>query len=210
MTELDQLAKGRRMRQHPAIIPGVLVLMFFGPLVVAWALYFTAAEEWRTAPTGANGELVMPVRPLEGLVLQPLVGAAQDADLLRGRWSLVYVTDSACGQDCQERLYYLRQIRIALHRDMERLQRLVVITDTARWSEFDQVLAEYPGTIVATAPPAELERHLLGSTEGGAGMAESFYVVDPLGNLVLRYGPDADASGVLKDLQRLLRNSRIG
>jgi cytochrome oxidase Cu insertion factor (SCO1/SenC/PrrC family) len=44
----------------------------------------------------------------------------------------------------------------------------------------------------------------------GSDAHDHVYLLDPLGNIVLRYGPEASSKGMLKDVKKLLRNSRIG
>ena len=113
---------------------------------------------------------------------------------LRGRWILVSVDASACDAWCEKKLYYLRQLRRAQGKDMERVERLWLVTDQG-------------------APRAELLRAFEGTRIAPARRLDDFpgqpvdhiYLVDPLGNLMMRYPRDADPSKMLKDLQRLMR-----
>ena len=40
--------------------------------------------------------------------------------------------------------------------------------------------------------------------------AQRLYIIDPLGNLMMSYPPDINPRGIMKDLKKLLKFSRIG
>jgi cytochrome oxidase Cu insertion factor (SCO1/SenC/PrrC family) len=156
-----------------------------------------------------HGELVQPPRPLASLILQQIDGGQLTVQALRGKWTLVYLGGAACLDTCNELLYHLQQIRWALGEDMQRVQRLYLVPDDADAAELRSLARRYPGMLVTTADPgmrAQIEDQF------GSSLAEGpvIYLVDPLGNVMMRYGPDLDAKGVLQDLERLLKVSRVG
>jgi hypothetical protein len=154
------------------------------PLVLGWAAWYF--ELWTGSP-GNYGELIAP-RPLSGAPFEEL----------RGKWLLVTFDTAACGPDCEKKLYYMRQVRTAQGKERGRVERVWIITDAGMPRR--ELLAAIEGTRVAKAQP-----------EGFPGdPVEHVYVVDPLGNLMMRFPPDPDPSRMLKDLKRLLRYSRIG
>ena len=165
-----------------------LVLLFLAcaaPFVLGWAAWYF---EWGTGRAGNYGELIAP---------RPLGGAPYEG--LRGKWILVNVDAAACDAYCEKKLYYMRQVRTALGKDQGRVERLWLVTDGA--APRPALLAAIEGTRIVPAGEAALfpgmpSRHV--------------YLIDPLGNLMLRFPPDPDPSKMLKDLQRLLRFSRIG
>ena len=151
------------------------------PIVGGWALYLL---DWTPGGAGNYGELVAP---------RPLSGAPFDA--LRGKWVLVTPDAAACDAYCERKLYFMRQVRRAQGKNMERVERLWAITD-------------------AGAPRAELLSAIEGTRvvpfKDAAFSADHIYVIDPLGNLMMRYPREPDPSRMIKDLQRLLKVSRIG
>jgi hypothetical protein len=176
--------------------------MFFGPLAVAWVLYFDTG--WRPTDTTNHGELVTPAVPLPPTALITPDGGRLDPDFLHGHWSLLYVAPGDCGPGCREALHDSRQGRLALGRMMDRLQRVLLYRGQPPDPAF--VRTQHPDMLVASlaGPGAEAFRAALPSAE------EGFWLVDPLGNVMMRYPPDASADGMLKDIKKLLRVSRIG
>jgi hypothetical protein len=158
------------------------------PVLAGWILYLS---RWTPRDTGNYGELIAP-RPLSGPAL----------DALRGKWVLVAFDAAACAADCEKKLYFMRQVRKAQGKESGRVERLWVLTDAA-------------------APRAELRAAIEGTQilrlESFAAAGEfpgnptrHIYLIDPLGNLMMRFPPEPDPSGVIKDLQRLLKYSRFG
>ena len=144
---------------------------------------------WGVGKPASYGELIAP-QPLSG----PPFGQ------LRGKWLLVSFDSAACDARCEQKLYYLRQVRRAQGAEMERVERLWVVTDSAVPRK--DLFAAIEGTYVAA------DRRIVPQFPGN--VVEHIYLVDPLGNLMLRFPPDPDPSRMIKDLQRLLRYSRIG
>ena len=129
----------------------------------------------------------------------------------RGKWTLLYVGDGRCDERCREALTLMRQTRLALNTDMTRVQRIFLATGEC----CDQAYldAEHPGLMVALADN-DAGAALL-ATFPGARQADrlgnTIYVVDPLGNLMMRHAPQPPpAKGLLEDLRKLLKLSHIG
>ena len=113
-----------------AVLIGV-ALLFFAPLALSFYLVLWA-RAWHPGGRVNAGELIEPARPLPALAL-PLwtaAGAAPagntDPNSCRGKWTFLYVQPGHCGEDCRHRLYDTRQVRIALDRDMDRVQRVFI------------------------------------------------------------------------------------
>jgi hypothetical protein len=138
-----------------------------------------------------------------GTLLSPRPGALPALAALKGKWVLVQVDSGACAEACVRKLYFMRQVRRAQGREMARIERLWYVTDAQ--PPAPALLAAYEGTLVARA----------GSALPAAFAAERepekyLYLVDPLGNLMMRFPHDPDPSRVIKDLQRLLKYSGFG
>ena len=160
------------------------------PVLAGWAIYLSG---WTPSATGNYGELIPP-RPLSA----PALGA------LRGKWVLVTFDAAACDAYCEKKLYFLRQVRKAQGKEFERVERLWVLTDGA--TPRAELLAAIEGTRIVRL------KNIPGAGTGDfpGNPVQHIYLIDPLGNLMMRFPPDPDPSRMVKDLQRLLKTSRIG
>jgi cytochrome oxidase Cu insertion factor (SCO1/SenC/PrrC family) len=187
-------------------------LLFLAPMVAARWLH-SGGRAARLGAATNHGVLVTPARALD--LPGPLVrldgSPLQMADL-RGRWTFVYLGDSTCPVACADSLYKMRQVRLAQGDNMNRVGCLYLLTDTAHLDDLRPILADHPMLDVAVVA-ADLQEGVLAQfrlEEEAVQQAERVYLLDPLGNLMMAYPKGADPRGMLKDLQRLLKLSRIG
>jgi hypothetical protein len=173
--------------------------VFLGPLALATWLYF-----------GGQG-LTPDGRTNHGALLEPIINLTEtlpDSPLhapADGRWSLIYVNSAACDEACEYSLYTLRQSRLMLGKEMDRLLRVFLHGDTAP----DTVLLadEHQGLI--TLQDSNLS-DLLQNKKPADLASGGYFLVDPLGNLVLYFRPDMEPSAMVEDIKHLLELSRIG
>ncbi len=187
-----------------------LALLFFAPVALSFYLYYSH-DSWRPAGRVNAGELVDPPRPLPDLTLPLAATGSTDPAFLRRKWTFLYLTDGACAARCRATLYETRQVRTALNRDMDRVQRVFVAGGDCCDMQF--LRDQHPDLVVVRASPAAaaLTRVLPHAVEeGGTANTGRVYVIDPLGNLMMSYAPGAPAKGMLEDIKRLLRLSHIG
>jgi cytochrome oxidase Cu insertion factor (SCO1/SenC/PrrC family) len=190
----------------------LLGLIFMAPAFVAWVMHHSSEQGWLPEGTTNQGILVHPARPLS-LPADLQHAAAPLNDFLQGKWTLVYIGDADCDEICRENLYKLRQIRIAQNENMRRVQTLFLVIGENISEELREFLQqEHAETAVVTLSAAQAEQIAPDFLIDGAGMetAERTYFIDPLGNLMMYYRPDADPSGMLQDLRKLLKYSKIG
>ena len=178
--------------------------LFFVPLAAVLWLYFGSG--WRPGAGAANGELIDPPRALPNAPLRLADGSAAAADVLRTRWALVHVVDEACALRCRSALIEMRQARLALDKDAGRVQRVLLHAGACCESGFG---AEDPDLLLleASGPSGAALREIFPPAAGGE---RGIYIVDPHGNLMMGYPATGAASGIRKDLERLLRLSHIG
>ena len=168
--------------------------VLLGAFFLLPALAGTLAWWLDLAPgTAANYGTLLPPRPL---ALAPLAA-------LKGRWVLVQFDGGACDAGCERKLYLMRQVRRAQGREMQRVERLWLLTDAVPPGA--ALRAAIEGTVLAPA----------GANGAAAFPAERtvrdhIYLVDPLGNLMMRFPREPDPARVIKDLQRLLKVSSFG
>ncbi len=202
----------RELRSRNLRTLAALAALFILPLVASFWLYY--GTSWRPAGHVNHGELIQPPRPLPRVDL-PRVALAGDTarelagaspTLFRSKWTLVYVGDGSCDASCRGTLYVMRQTRLALGTEMTRVARVFLVT--ADCCAKDYLAREHAGITVLDAAGAPGAR-LLGAFPAG-DRAHSLFVVDPLGNLMMRYDVRRDPGGLLVDLRRLLQLSQIG
>lgn len=181
-----------------------LALLFFAPLGLAFYLYYGPA--WRPGGHVNAGVLIEPARPLPALALPLLEAGNTGADFLKGRWTLLLVGSGPCEQACRERLYDTRQVRLALDRDMKRVQRAFIAGPGC--CDVESLRREHPDLIMLRAGGAA--DPLLALLPGADLVPPRVYLIDPLGNLMMFYAADTPAKGMLQDLKRLLRLSSVG
>ena len=189
----------------------ILALLFVLPVALAVVLYISG---WRPSGTVNHGELMQPARPIGDGAFRTLDGKQLTfSELSKKKWSLVYFGSAECRKRCEQDLYKLRQVHIAQGKEAERVQRVFVVTDATALDLLRYTLKDYPGMIVLVGPPPAVQQ-LARQFSVPAGSAldglDRMYLVDPLGNFMLHYAPDADPSGMRKDLVRLLKVSQVG
>jgi hypothetical protein len=152
------------------------------------------------------GTLISPARPLPQFTLPTPDGNSFELGDLRGHWTLIFA-GGACDLLCQSNLFKMRQVRLALGKDTDRVQMVYLLTDVSALATVESLLPEYPGLKIAMTDAGQVRKVL---DLRGDEPVDTIYLLDPLANLMMRYMPHAQAKGLLKDLSKLLRISSIG
>ena len=205
--------EARRLRARNFRTLAVLAALFLLPLVgSAWLYYGT---QWRPAGHVNHGELIEPPRRLPAMTLPRLDPGAPSAGpaglhwiparLFRGEWSLVYIGDGRCDAACRRTLEIMRATHLSLGEDMTRVAPLFLVTGHCCAAD---LAPDRPALLILDASGSAGSSLL--AQFPAAGRSHSIYVVDPLGNLMMRYDVRRDPRGLLLDLMKLLRLSQIG
>ncbi len=175
----------------------VIAALFLGPLILAALMYYGVIN-LKPSASSNHGVLLEPVRHLseKHFELRELSG---------GQWLLVYANDGACSSTCREALYTLRQARLMLGNDMNRLTRLFLHGATPP----DRVFLDELHKGLRTSENAGLARDLWSALPQDVP-ADGFFLLDPLGNLVMYFRPDLGPREMVEDIEHLLELSRIG
>jgi len=190
----------------------LLALIFLAPTFVAWVMHHSSEEGWQPEATTNQGNLVHPARPLEMPADMANDGVSLQ-DYLEGKWTLLYIGNADCDETCRNNLYKMRQVRIAQNENMMRVQTLFLLNADSIPDELAGFLAQEHKDMAVALPSAAQAAAIepqFRVDETPVREAQRVYIVDPLGNLMMYYQPDADARGMLKDLQKLLKYSKIG
>lgn len=181
----------------------LILLVCSAPVIASYFTYFVVRPEGRTN----YSTLIEPQRPLpEGLPLTDLRGRAVPAKTLLGQWLLVVVSGGACDAGCEKQLWLQRQLREALGRDKDRLDKVWLIADDqpVRPETLQAANAGTPVTVLRV-PRDALSQWL--QPETGGALERHFYIVDPLGNWMMRAPGEPDAAKLRRDLEKLMRGS---
>lgn len=206
-----------------------LALIFVAPLAAAFVFYYWIQLHGGPAHTTNHGHLLAQSRPLytynskgqpqpiSALAqagLQRAAGGRANPMLFRKKWTLLYVARGTCAQRCRQRLYDTRQVRAATGQDAYRVKRVLVLIDPQKSDALkaftDQVHPDLTVLYASSTATALLDFLRPQPDAPPAGSAGRVYLIDPHGNWLMYYTRQDSASGMLKDLQKLLRISTIG
>ena len=188
-------AAGARRRNRLAL--WLILAVCAAPIVASFVAYF-----WLQPSGHVNyGELIAP-RAMPAAALVSLDGKPFEWKELGREWVLVVADSAKCDDRCREKLVYTRQVRLAQGKESGRIERVWLLTDSG--TPDAALLADQPGLRVVRAADSEALRVLPAQSTPAAHI----YVVDPLGNLMMRFPENVDPRRMLKDLSRLLRHSK--
>ncbi len=196
---LDSLQRSRRGRWQML----GLLLVCAAPVVASYFTYYVVRPEGRRV----FGELVEPQRPLPATVqARTPDGTPRTLDTLRGQWLLVSAAGGACEARCRDNLYLQRQLRESTGREKDRIDWVWLVTDDAPLpADIAPALAQ---ATVLRVPAQDVQQWL--SPAPGHALDEHVYVVDPMGNWMMRFPARMDRAGAAqakRDIDRLLRAS---
>jgi len=199
------------------------------PVFASYLMYYGVKPEGRVN----YGDFVEPQVVLERLPVTTVVSPKSESAFLAvqaearsrrpltslgdwgGRWLMVRVGPAACNEACQQELWLMRQIRLTTGRERDRVERIWILTDDK--TPETSLMAAHEGLWVIRLEDRSshdqlVQNWLSVATRGSqtTGGASNIWIVDPLGNLMMRFPDNPDPNGMKKDMNRLLKASRIG
>ncbi len=181
----------------------LVIAICAAPMIASYLAYYVFKPQGRTN----YGTLIDPRQhPIPALDTTTLDGKPFSLDQLKGKWIMLQVNGSDCGEPCKTMLYEMRQLRLTQGKNMNRIERTWLITDDKPLETV--LMREYDGTHFLRANPAKVKAWL--PVDAGTSAADHIYLVDPLGNLMMRFPKNADPNKIKKDLTKLLMASSIG
>jgi len=177
----------------------LIAAVFLGPLLIAAWLYFQG-DPLQPAGRTNHGALLEPIINIGEVLPESPIHDLQDA-----AWLLVYPNGNSCDERCETALYTMRQSRLMLGKEMDRVQRVFLHGVSPPDRVF--LAEEHQGLI--TIEDSKLVA-LLDNKRPADIPASGYYLIDPLGNLVMYFHPDLNPADMVDDIKHLLRLSRIG
>ncbi|MXS84851.1 hypothetical protein ABO04_02705 [Nitrosomonas sp. HPC101] len=175
----------------------ILILVILSPIVISSFLH---RWDFRPDHTVNYGEL-LEIKPLQGVATNIEDNTIFRNRQLKGIWSLLIIDSGKCDGYCQEKLYIMRQIRLAQNVDKDKVQRIWLINDDVKLDP--EIVDKYKGTKLILAQGKDL----LSEFPFVNDQKDHIYVIDPMGNLMMRYPRDPDPKKMIGDLKRLLKLS---
>jgi hypothetical protein len=176
----------------------LLLALMCSPVVISYALYFS---DYRPGSTH-YGDLI-PIAKVAGTGINLKDNTIFRMKDLHGKWVLLTVDSGHCDEACQAKLYYMRQVRLVQGKEKHRIERLWLINDnTIPDAEF---VKQYEGTFLINAEDSEI----LGFIETKELQTKHIYLIDPIGNLMMRFPENVDGTKMGHDIKRLLHVSQM-
>jgi len=186
----------------------VMLAILFACALPVIASYFTY---YVIRPGGrANyATLIEPQRPLpalDTLPAQDMAGHSVPLTLLKGQWLMIVVAPAACDKRCEDNLFMQRQLREMMGPERERIAKVWLVDSPEPVAPaLAGALAAKPSVALYRVERAALARWL--EPEPGHAIEDHLYIVDPLGNWMMRAPAKPDPVKLKKDIDRLLRAS---
>jgi nucleotide-binding universal stress UspA family protein len=199
LPEIDGARRVRRGRLRMLLI----LLACAAPVIASYLTYYVIRPAERTN----YGTLILPTQSLPAdLALATLDGEPLAPASLHGQWLLVVVDGSDCDAACEKRLFMQRQLPEMTGREHDRIDRVWLLTDGGTPAPALLEAARARTTLtVLRADPQALARWLVPAE--GQALRDHLYVVDPMGEWMMRVPAEPEPSRVKRDLDKLLRAS---
>ncbi|MBX3640597.1 MAG: hypothetical protein KF888_08790 [Nitrosomonas sp.] len=176
----------------------LILVLLFSPVVISYALFFM---DYR--PGSINYGDLVEIKKLSGS------GVTQDSNIilrmrdLHGKWVMLTVDSGNCDEACQKKLYYMRQVRTMQNKEMNRIERLWLIDDNVKADS--ELFKNYEGTFFVNA----LDSELLDQIPTREIQRKHIYLIDPMGNLMMRFPENLEPRKMSDDIKRLLHVSQM-
>jgi cytochrome oxidase Cu insertion factor (SCO1/SenC/PrrC family) len=168
------------------------------PIIASYTLYF-----WNVRPSSVNYGELLEVKPLTGTALNLSDNTIFRMRQLRGKWALVSIDSGKCDEQCRKKLYYMRQVRLIQNTEKNRIERVWLIDDGE--APAPEIVNEFEGILLVNAKDSDL----LKAIPAKESNRDHIYLIDPIGNLMMRFPKNPDPAKMAKDIKRLLKVSQL-
>ena len=193
--------QGQRLRARWKLF--LVMAICAAPMIASYFTYYVIKPQSRTN----YGTLLDPRQyPLPLLNSSKLDGTPARLQDYQGKWIMLQVAGGDCDADCKSRLFTMRQLRLMQGKEMERIELVWLITDAQPLETM--IMREYDATDMLRVDARRLQAWL--PVDAGTSAADHIYLIDPLGNLMMRFPKNADPNKMKNDIAKLLLASSIG
>ena len=181
-------------------------MIFVGPLLVAIFLYSIRDNLSFGEPT-SYGELIHPAQPIKTIEIQDNANQKLDIEYIKGKWSYLIFAGPNCDLICEAGLFKVRQAKLATGKDVNRVQYFLVLDETQTNAVAADLLDRHP--LLTSGKLLKWQTEVKASEQEKL-VPGYIYLVDPFGNVMMRYSPESTSKGMYKDIKKLLKISNIG
>ena len=199
----DPVSRTTQRRKRWTLI--ALMALFLSPVVAAWL--------WKPDAFRNRGDLIDPPRPLTNVQMIAADGSTVDLNTFFGRWTYLFFVDADCNDSCMQLSDAIERVRLSQGKNNKRIRLIVVTLNPDSLPSLSEIRVAMPQTVVLALEPSKRERFLsqfISQTGALTQQPSKIFLVDPLGNLMMSYPVQSEATDLRKDISRLLRASRIG
>jgi len=181
----------------------LVLLVCASPMIASYFTFYVIKPEKRNN----YGTLIdQRAHPIPAMAATTLDGKPAALEQFKGKWIMLMAAPGACDDACRKQLFTMRQLRTMQGKEMERIERVWLITDQAPLDTI--VIREFDGTHMLRADAQAVKNWL--PTDPGTGVSDHIYMIDPLGHLMMRFPKDPEPRKVHKDIYKLLKASAVG
>lgn len=187
-----------------------IVAWFFVPLIIAISWYKLLPEGYRPSSMTNYGELLDPVFSLTAFSYQTIGGETYSNKDGEKVWTLLHFVEGDCDRRCSESLYNTRQMRLSFGEDIDRLNRVVVVSGEVSSESNLKMWASHPDMTVLVSTASGMGEQIENQTDTFSRSSNAVFLLDPLGNVVMRFPEALELKLIKKDIKKLLKLSQIG
>jgi hypothetical protein len=200
-TAADTTTPAARKAGHRMLF--LVLLVCAAPIIASYFTFYVLKPERRN---NYGAIIDQRAHPVPAMATTTLGGSPQTLQDFKGKWIMLMVGPGACPKTCQQELYQMRQLRLMQGKEMNRIERVWLITDAAPLET--TLIREYAGTRMLRADAATVADWL--PVDAGTTARDHIYMIDPLGHLMMRFPQDPEPRKVYKDIYKLLKASAVG
>jgi hypothetical protein len=187
-----------------------IIAWFFIPLAIAFTWYKLLPEDYRPASMTNSGQLLDPVFTLTDFNYLTINDEAFGSKDVEKVWTLLHFIEGECDAACSESLYNTRQMRISFGKDIDRIDRVAVVRSEANSESNQKMWASHPDLKVLIGTGKGMGRQIKNQLTRFDRSSNAVYLLDPLGNVVMRFPATLEVKRMKKDIRKLLKLSHIG
>ncbi len=204
MTNETVVETDKQPQQRSNTALWVLTASFFIPAILAYGYFYFGDRP----AIKSNGELIIPIVDIHTLKITAKDGSQLTEEELTPHWRMIYFVGASCNENCQTSIYNMRQINIAIGKYQDRVNHAIVHLaepDEAFAGLIEKEYSKSTGHIYAKKENITA----LSKLENNPEKMQSIYLVDPLGNIMMHFPKEVKPKLIRKDLNKLLKVSRL-